>query len=198
MKLSRRFEWIYRLHLQDRRVGQATNEHAAGDTSIKSPADCKLPRSLYDPVCPHSVCSACLLHIEFLAWLILRRWRWRRYVSPKRRLTFHRATWRYVPENGTHHNHQPELQIQQKFFEHLNYNSVFNLVVVVDSLLNTRFQESSYCMHLFYALQSTPWSFCNMGVYGFRFPLTPLLKYLTKFWFRESVNVMRPTFMARI
>jgi hypothetical protein len=34
-------------------------------------------------------CCAChLLSRRFLAWLIFRPWRWRRYVPPKRRLTF--------------------------------------------------------------------------------------------------------------
>jgi hypothetical protein len=38
----------------------------------------------------------------FLAWLIFRLWRRRRYVPPKRRLT-HQTTWRYSPEDGTLH-----------------------------------------------------------------------------------------------
>jgi hypothetical protein len=37
-----------------------------------------------------------------------RPWRWRRYVPPKRRVDTKRTTRRYIPEDGTLHNHRCE------------------------------------------------------------------------------------------
>jgi hypothetical protein len=47
--------------------------------------------SIFLNITPFSLCSRLWLlpaSSWFLAWLILRPWRWRRYVRPKRRLTF--------------------------------------------------------------------------------------------------------------
>jgi hypothetical protein len=46
---------------------------------------------LYNPKCRQADCSAShLLSRRFLAWLILRPWRWRQHVPPKHRLAFSR------------------------------------------------------------------------------------------------------------
>jgi hypothetical protein len=83
LSVNRRFGGTYRLHLQGRRISQAS--------------------------------SAChLLSSWFLAWLILRPWRWRRHAPPKRQLDFQLSTWRYIPEDRTVH-------ISCIFLIHLRY-----------------------------------------------------------------------------
>jgi hypothetical protein len=65
LNVNRRFGGTYRLHLQGRRISWARNQQS----------------------------SAChLLSYWFLTRLILRPWRWRRYIPPKRRLTFNDYT----------------------------------------------------------------------------------------------------------
>jgi hypothetical protein len=48
---------------------------------------------------PTSTCH--LLSRLYLARLILRPWRWKRYVPPKRRLNFQRTTQYYIPDDRT-------------------------------------------------------------------------------------------------
>jgi hypothetical protein len=62
LKVNWRFRETYRLHLQGRRIIRARNQHER--------CTCRLPSRW------------------FLARLILRPWRWRRYVPLKRQLTF--------------------------------------------------------------------------------------------------------------
>jgi hypothetical protein len=62
LNFNLRFGETYRLHLQGRRISQVINQQNQ------------------NPACH-------LLSLWFLARLSLRPWRWRRYVSPKRRLT---------------------------------------------------------------------------------------------------------------
>jgi hypothetical protein len=63
LKVNRRFGGTCRLHLQRRRISQARNQRDGGST--QRPA-------------------------VLASWLILRLWRWRPHVPPKRRLTFNR------------------------------------------------------------------------------------------------------------
>jgi hypothetical protein len=60
LRVNRHYGGTCRLHLQDRRISQARNQRKGCGS------------------------ACCLLHTG----LILRSWRWRRYVPPKRRLTF--------------------------------------------------------------------------------------------------------------
>jgi hypothetical protein len=69
LKVNWSFGRTYRLHLQSRRRIQARNQQAA------SRADGS-----------YAICH--LLSLWFLAWFILQLWRWRRHVSPNRRLAF--------------------------------------------------------------------------------------------------------------
>jgi hypothetical protein len=61
LKVNRRFGGTYRLHLQGRRIRRASNQRESRRQAEQG---------------------------WFLARLILRPWRWRQYVTPKRRLTF--------------------------------------------------------------------------------------------------------------
>jgi hypothetical protein len=49
-----------------------------------------------------------LLVACFLAWLILRPWRWGSHVTPETSVDFQRTTQRYIPEDLTLHNHHCE------------------------------------------------------------------------------------------
>jgi hypothetical protein len=67
LSFNRHFGGTCRLHLQDRRINQARNQRES-----------RWQAKLYSD----------MLSRWFLARLILRPWRWRRHVLPKRRLTF--------------------------------------------------------------------------------------------------------------
>jgi hypothetical protein len=67
LKVNRLFRGTCRLHLQCRKISQARNKREAGDKHV-----------------PHLPPPSCW----FLPSFILRLWRWRRHVPPKRRLTF--------------------------------------------------------------------------------------------------------------
>jgi hypothetical protein len=67
------------------------------------------------------------ISLRFLVWLILRSWRWERYVPPKRRLDFQHTTWHYIQEDRT---------------------SV-NKVSVVFLILNKLFNEHSYSTYIY-------------------------------------------------
>jgi hypothetical protein len=66
LNLNRRFGGTCRFHLQGAKINQARNQHK---------------------ICSKLV-STCF--IWFLAWIIFRPWRCRRYVTPKSRLDFNR------------------------------------------------------------------------------------------------------------
>jgi hypothetical protein len=75
VKVNRRFRGTYRLHLQGRRINRARNQRESRQQAWL------------------------LLSRWFLAWLIFRTWKWRKYFLPKRRLTFNGLLlyWRYNP-----------------------------------------------------------------------------------------------------
>jgi hypothetical protein len=84
LKVTRRFGRTYHLHLQSRRISQARNQQEAGSKQssgiIFGPEDGVRLQVVHLSLLPVSC--------WFLSWLIFRPWRWRRYVSPKRWLTF--------------------------------------------------------------------------------------------------------------
>jgi hypothetical protein len=94
---SRRFGGTYCLHLQGGRISPARNQHESRwqaeqrttrryirEDSTLHNHRCENLKS-YITMSPYH-----LLSRWFLARLILRPWRWRRYVPPKRRLTLNR------------------------------------------------------------------------------------------------------------
>jgi hypothetical protein len=72
LKVNWCFGRICCLHLQGRKISEAKNQQSL------------LPASCW-----------------FLARLILRPWRWRRHVPPKRQFDFQQNTWCYIPEDRT-------------------------------------------------------------------------------------------------